>query len=367
MHKRRLKSERGQMLALVALLLPILLGVVGLFFDYGIAAATRRGIQNAAAAAAVAAVYELPGTATALSVAHEYAAANGATNGVDGVIVTVVTPYNGDSEKVEVTITKTVPTIFMHVLGITDGEVSARAVAQSTTGSGGGAGYAFLSLNPTACRAFDKSGSSNLIINNGGAIMVNSSCDNTSNGAINRTGSGDVNAGAINYYVDGNVTESGSGQLIPNPSPVGSPLPDPLTGLPAPDLVAIGISPDSAGTPADPRVLNVGGSPTILRPGVYYGGMKIASGGAAFFEPGTYVMAGGGLAITGSGAVTGDGVFIYNTNDPFAPQGGPGNPARCQEVNLRGSGGVILSPPTSGPYQDILFWQDVTCTRSFGL
>ena len=254
MLKRISRNEQGQVLLMFVILLPVIFGAVGFAVDVGFVAVNRRDLQNAAAAAALAAVQELPDTGEALDLAYEYAEKNGFVDGVDGVTVSVTIPYAGNPDLVEVTITRSVPSVFMSVVGVSETDVGARAVASATAGSGGGDGYAFVALHPTACRALDKSGSSDIIITNGGGIMVNSSCDNTSNGALNRTGSGDINAGVINYYYEGTVTDSGSGNLIPPPSPVSSIVADPLVSLPVPDLSAIGISPDSGGTPANPAV-----------------------------------------------------------------------------------------------------------------
>jgi hypothetical protein len=76
--------------------------------------------------------------------------------------------------------------------------------------------------------------------------------------------------------------------------------------------------------------------------------------------PGTYIMAGGGLAIGGSGLVTGDEVFFYNTFDPENLS--PNADGQCGPIGLRGTATYTLTAPTSGTYKDVLFWQDEACT-----
>jgi hypothetical protein len=127
-----------------------------------------------------------------------------------------------------------------------------------------------------------------------------------------------------------------------------------------PDLTILGQSPDSGGTPASPKSANLGGSAT-LHPGVYYGGIKVSGSGTVTFLPGNYVLAGGGLSLTSSATTTGNGVMIYNTSDPQQPTGA----GACASISLTGGGGTNFTPPTSGPYKNIVFWQDPACTADF--
>ena len=129
MLKRISRNERGQVLLMFVILLPVILGAVGFAVDVGFVAVNRRDLQNAADAAALAAVQELPDAGEALDLAYEYAEKNGFVDGLDGVTVSVTTSYGGDAEKVEVTITRSVPTVFMSVVGVSETDVGARAVA----------------------------------------------------------------------------------------------------------------------------------------------------------------------------------------------------------------------------------------------
>ena len=54
------RRERGQVLMMAALLLPVLLGMAGMAVDVGSYASDRRQLQNAADSIALAAAQELP-------------------------------------------------------------------------------------------------------------------------------------------------------------------------------------------------------------------------------------------------------------------------------------------------------------------
>jgi Flp pilus assembly protein TadG len=329
-------------------------GFVSLTIDVGLAFEGRRQEQNAADAGALAGASALPGDATtAKQLARDWAQRNGYASSE----VTVNTPYQGDSSKIEVIVNRPVSAVFGRVLGQTTYTISARAVATRSSSSGMNA--AFLVLNETKCGSFSKSGGGNLTINNNGGIMVNSSC----NPSTVRSGAGSVTAATINYYKPGGYVDSGSGKFSPAPTAVDNRIPDPLANLPPPNFNILGISVDSGGTPINPALKSVGGGNTTLHPGVYYGGIEVKSTANVTFLPGTYVLAGGGLKLTGSGKISGAGVMFYNSYDPQFNK----NAGACSSINLRGSASFTFTGPTSGIYKDIVFWQDKACTVDFSL
>ena len=123
-------GESGQMLILFVLGLGVLLGMVAMSVDVGLILHERRSEQNAADAAALAAVAELPESPSlAIKAAKKWAQNNG-YGPSGGATVTVNTPYQGNPGAVEVIIEKEQPFIFALALGLDSVGVHARAVAE---------------------------------------------------------------------------------------------------------------------------------------------------------------------------------------------------------------------------------------------
>jgi len=126
-HRR--DGDRGSIAVVAAVALVALIGMAALVVDGGYLAMRRRALQGVADAAALSGGFSLPTAATAISQAKSIATANGYTNGTGNATVTVNSPYSSDSRKIEVIITKTVPTFLGAALRINTGTLSARAVA----------------------------------------------------------------------------------------------------------------------------------------------------------------------------------------------------------------------------------------------
>lgn len=142
--KRVAKKEEGQILILFALTIVAIMGFVALIVDGGIIQMTRENMQIACDAAALAGAQVLPDAGTAVSTAKNFASLNGA----DPSNTVVTTPYNGDANKIEVVCTEDVQFSFAAVLGFTEGDISARAVAQKMGMAGGPFGYTLFSGDP---------------------------------------------------------------------------------------------------------------------------------------------------------------------------------------------------------------------------
>jgi len=124
-----LKDETGQAMVMIALLFVVLLGFAAIAIDIGRVTVAKSHLQNAADAAALAGVRDLPDTTIAKNTAVSFAG----KNGVRASDVTVTYP---DSTKIEVICTRNVEYTFARVLGFTDTDVSARAVAQISNPGG---------------------------------------------------------------------------------------------------------------------------------------------------------------------------------------------------------------------------------------
>lgn len=110
------RDESGLVLVWTSLFLMVLLGFAALAVDLGHAYFVGQKAQNAVDAAALAGAVYLPGDlAGAQAAAQELAAANGFTNGVNGVTVTATQGI--DPIELNVTVRQDVPTWFAKAIG----------------------------------------------------------------------------------------------------------------------------------------------------------------------------------------------------------------------------------------------------------
>ena len=328
---KRYRSETGQALLLMALSMIVLCGFAGLGIDMGYLRYMKRQMQAAADSAALAGAAEV-GYGDVTSAAEADASTNGFTNGVNGTSITVHNPptsgpNQGNAVYVEVLIAQSQPTFFMKLLGVRTEMVSTRSVAYS--GVSGGCIYA---LNPSASSAFVVNGNSNLTAQCG--ILDNS---NDSSAALVTNGGGCLSAQYIGVVGDFKSNSS----CPPTPTPVSgiAAFTDPLAYL-APPTVG---SCDHTGT-------SITGGTTTLYPGVYCSGLSISGGSTdVTFSPGTYIINGGGMSVSGGANVHGNGVTFYLT----AP-----SVSSFKGVSITGGSNSQLTAPTSGQYASILFFQD---------
>jgi hypothetical protein len=171
--------------------------------------------------------------------------------------------------------------------------------------------------------------------------------DSGGSGAITAKGNNASLKADNGFYVTGGVSDSHnnlSGTVNTGVEPA---TPDPLAYLPAPTASSLSLQSSSA--------LKISGSgTTTLNPGVYVGGINITGKGNVILQPGTYYMEGGGFSDSGQGSLTGSQVMIYN---------GPANQATLDpntvgSISLTGQGAVNLSPPITGIYQGITFFEE---------
>lgn len=190
-------------------------------------------------------------------------------------------------------------------------------------------------LDPSAQNAFQATNGAQVTMN-GCSIQVNS----TAGAAALINGAAVVTATAINVVGGASVSNGG----VANPSPnTGAPaVVDPFAAVPAPVVSACTQTNYSKGS----------GSWT-LNPGVYCGGISLHNGAIATFNPGIYILKGGGLQLAYSTS-TGSGVMFYLT----------GTNATYGSVNISNGAAVTFSAQTSGPYLGLLFFQDRAITSS---
>jgi Flp pilus assembly protein TadG len=311
------RRRSGKILVQFALLLPVLLGMTGLVVDGGLMMAAYRQTQNAADAAAMAAALDkLRGSrdAVALSTANQYVQQyNGLANApalVAGQTFNIPPksgPYAGNPRYVEVIVTYPVNTFLIQVLGINPNQmVQARAVA----------GYEPVPASEGVA-ALDPGGLPGLQVTGGGTLTVKGRVvvDSQAVGApfaASVSGGALLRASAID--VVGQVNSSGNFQnLVGQP---GNPL---TTGaLPESDPLQNIVSPTTANgvNPTDRGSVSISSGTQTLDPGIY-SSLQI-TGGNVTLNPGIYVLT-GGMTISGSATVQGNGVMFYNTGTDYNP------------------------------------------------
>jgi Flp pilus assembly protein TadG len=324
LRKLRSRVRRGTVAVLVALLMPVIIGVTALGLDGGLLILQRRQAQSIADAAALAGAYSLY-QGKDFSTAQSAAIAIGTQNGVTITNSQVTQPQTG---YVSVTATVTKPRAFSALWGSGNMSASAMAVARGNTQAYSMA--ALLVLAPTGT-GITLSGLTQVTAKNGSVIV-----DSTSATSILASGTPSITTPELD--LSGGISYSGTNPNKATLTKTGqTPTPDPLANISAPSTTGMTVQSNSA--------INLTSSATrTLSPGVYNGGITMSGSSSVTLSPGIYYMNGGGISMTGSSSITGNGVFIYNTG------GGA--------INLSGSGTIALNPMTSGTYQGITVFQD---------
>ena len=430
MQERAHSAPRGQILIMTVAAMIVLMGIAALVVDIGFSWMLRRQEQNAADPAAIAAARYLKdefGDASWNQTLAEldacfYAQQNGFFDGDTDCRAAILAedlkveapprsgPYSGITGYVQVIIRDTHPSFFGGVFGGGDPVVTTAAVAANTTGTSNSSSLVALQTDCSAGSAGDVDGGGELRIfpvpgvTDGGYVHVNSPCGNSEDdrcdngvGSASLSISGELIAPFV--YVTGTCTEQGSSIGLtcdPAPTPPATtcvdedalPLGDPLFGIPEPHLDDFpnGVCPDgTASTPLSTQPCRLRGTgpgacPLVtgvrtctLRPGVYYGGFDI-QGVRVRLEPGMYILAGGGIELSGGTpsleAVTSPTgvearVTIFSTDGP----GCPSIPKQCQgtitftaneafRAKALNAATCGLVSPQACPWKGILLWQD---------
>jgi Flp pilus assembly protein TadG len=367
--------RKGKVVALVALCLIPILGVVSIAVDGGMVMTDRREIQRAADHAALAAAVDIftnwntnqgaDPSGNAAKSAKTTATANGFTD--DGGKTTTVTvnipptsgTFNGVTGYAEVIITYKQSRYFSYIWGDSKINVAARAVAR---GSYNPASPGILILDPTDNNTLNVTCTGNVTVTNGGAIDVDST---SANGGATCSNTGNIVADTINLSGP-TYNHSNTGTLIGTINENVPKTPDPLATLPEPSQPGTPIL--SAATLAllgssysTNNGLNDSGNQGLtidLYPG-YYKGISVTGNDKIVLHdnldgsPGIYYIGSGGFSVTNAGGISGSNIMVYSA--------GTGN------ISLTGSGNVSLSPPTSGTYQGISMFQERSSNKQISI
>lgn len=333
---RAYREESGQVLALTALAMTLVMGFMALAIDVGMLFRARWNLQIAADAAASAGAMDYlynQSTDSAIAAAKSAAAQNGVIDGSNGAVVTISTPPTdgpdaGDATYVEAIISEPNPTFFMKLFHRSSVTVAARAVAGTPTASS-----ACIWLTSTSGTALYLQGSYDIEAS-GCGIYVNS----PSSQAISITGNG----GIVNAsYLDVVGNSIPAHETSPTPATLNvAPRTNPFGNLTGPTPANGGCN--SGNTNAMTSVT----SSTVL---------AMSNGVACFSKnttlssvtlgAGTYVFE-NGVSISGQVTVNGGTLDVYSGS--FS----------------QGNGTLSLTAPTSGTYNGIAVMQPVTNTNS---
>jgi hypothetical protein len=396
------RTTQGQVLVIFAGGLVAMMAIAALVIDLGFVFVVRREAQNVADPAAIAAARYIRATGgtygdmvdAACKVAHQNGLYGGQAstaactpaNDPQGTSMAVNYPpsaaagtFQGRPGFVEVVVSRNHGTFLAGVVGIRLFTVSSSAVAAFSSGDSNSSSLIALdSTDRCATGKIHGSGTINIHrlpgVTSGGYVQVNSSCSNgpanttcsASGGALKIDGNASNYTAPTTYVVGSCQATSGfiNGGLVEGAPVTG----DPLSELAAPDLADY---PAGRCSPTGPPLVpgasgctfsggGPGGPVTIaLQPGVYYGGWRIRNNVTLQLAEGLYIMAGGGVSLNTGGSITsvsGAGgapapVMLFNTDDPSTRSG-------QADLSLTATSALTLRPIASGPYRNILIWND---------
>jgi hypothetical protein len=330
-------DRSGIVVVLVALAMPVLLGLTAFAVDVSNWSSSKNSIQaaadNAALSAAVAAAQSGATLTQIQNQAYAVAATTGFTNGQKGVTVTVnnppaTGPNTANTSAYEVIIKQPQTRYFAALLGAAP-TVSGRAVM-------------FVAGNPACVLALDGSASSAIGVN--GAFNINApkctvAANSSSGTAVTLNGAGTLTASNLN--VVGNYTKNGAVTVNATIKTGAPATADPYANLAVP----------AVGACSQTNYSKNGAGTVTLNPGVYCGGISVNGAFTVTMNPGVYIINGGGFNLNGATTITGSGVSIVVTNKP----GGSGS---WGNVTINGSTTFTLTPPASGPMQGVAVYVD---------
>ncbi len=341
-------DRRGGIVVMFALLLPIMVAFVGLGLEVGLWFQSKRDLQTAADAAAIAGAYEAQDSSATSATILTAATTDATRNSYSATTDTIATSnppgtgsYTADNGAVEINMTRSVSMLFANTYLGNSISISARAVATT----GGGTDEACVLSLDTSDTGVSVGGNGNITFD-GCQVASNSS----SSSALSVSGSGALITDC--YSVVGDISDNG-GLTVDNGctgSTGASSITDPYSSLTAPNE-----SCDING-----YTYNTNAPTTITGTGSYSDAYTICGDfwvkkGTVTLSPGLYVIDGGDFKSNAQGSITGTGVTIILKN------GGQIN-------NINGSSTVNLSAPvaadSAGDWEGILFFQDPDTTSS---
>ncbi len=328
------RDDRGSYTLIVAILLPVIVGVIGLGTESGLWYSTHLSMQGAADSSAISAAVAYSSGVNSTNLPTEADGVASLYNFVPGTngttLILNMPPKSGShvstSGAIEVIIAQPQKRIFSSIWNTTPVTIYARAVAVAANNGMG----CVLSLDPTASGAMTAQGNPAITLN-GCAIYDNSS---SSTGMV-VGGSATVNALSVN--VVGGI--SGTSKITTTQGVV--------TGTKAISDPYANVNPGSF---SGCNQTNYSAKSTVtLNPGVYCGGMQFNAGANVTLNPGVYYLDQGSLTVNGQATLQGNGVtlvFTSSTGSNYAT------------ADIAGGATINLTAPTSGPTAGIVIFGD---------
>lgn len=336
-YKGLVANNRGSMVTMTAITMSTLVGFAGLGVDLSLWFSERRTTQNIADSAAVAAAYarQNGGGAVEIEAAARSAAEQNGYLQVGDNHISVALPTGGSGVSTPhavVTVGRRAPLYFLKAF-MDEGPM----VSASATGGVRALGsHCVIGLDTDESRTVEFIGTT--LANIGCGVASNSSS------ASSLYVGGNATLIANPAQANGDIVVSGSGELITQlpPLPFSPRVEDPFASRSFPavsgtcDHSALVVNEDMSIGP-----VVSGGSVRIC------GDLTVKPGATLTLAPGIYFVDEGDVLFQGN--VTGTGVTIVTTGS---------SPASIGEFDIRAQSVVVLSAPTEGDYQGIVFHQD---------
>ncbi|MEQ1887755.1 MAG: pilus assembly protein TadG-related protein [Alphaproteobacteria bacterium] len=324
-----LRDKAGVSAVLIALMLPVLIGFVGLGIDTGMWYSRKREMQIMADSSAISAAlsYMANGdSAAAVAMGKSDAIRSGFDN-AEGVIDVAIA-----DGKAIVSLTEPQGGYFSSMFLSEPVTIESRAIAGPVSSVDADGTYCMLGLDINLDKVVEFNGHSQ------GQIKCGVASNSVSANSLYMNGDALLQIDPADLAVKGQITKMGNATLeTRNPPKLGDGATDPYTALTVP----------SGSCDHNNFQINNRADQT-LTPGRYCNGLKLNNASNVTFRPGVYVIDEGTFQSSLSTSAQGNGVTFILTGDG-------GNYAN---MHFSGNSQMTFTAPDSGDYKGVLFYQD---------
>jgi hypothetical protein len=338
--KSFLHNKSGNIAIIAAILLPVLVGFIGLGTEVGYWHLTQRKLQQSADISAYSAGVRMRSGDSKSdydAIAQEIAIKSGYDSSRGTITVSsppVSGAYTGDSNALEVVLTEFLPPLFTAVIRNEPTSINARSVVLVQNGSKA----CVLALDTSASKALEVSGTANVGFKNCD-LAANSLADD----AFDLSGSASLKTECI-YTVGGadytsNLTLTSSDCKVPKENSLY--VADPYRDVAEPSIEGPCDNRKNVGKPSGLTTVNpIYNHSSGLKSHHYCSGLQLK--GKVKFNPGLYIIEGGTFSASAGAQIEGTGVTFYLTDGA--------------SMNLNGGATLNLAAPIIDPFSGILFF-----------